>query len=391
MLLARKYGGSMKRYSAAQPTELLTLNREVRARNDAETWLAEVLDGNMRTPFEFTFDGRELYAADGGACRPIFENALKDAQTFARTNPNLSFEVRRRQKELEEYYDMLAMARGELPNTMVVVSDFPPELMDATEDVGGYNVQRKQTMLRVLTWRDGKMTMVSQSLDQSDRRALEAIYRHLGVECEAGELLGQRIYLDAASERQEFLVDELMGVYDRSLQESRGGVWYGGRRAVRPQNTYDFVCQQADLVTVLADEFLKGSYDSEIVYAVAAAVRKRYIGQTAIPVLHDTVYFDPYVAKQLLRQEIVEAAAEAKSEGIRFSGCGVSVGASLNTEGQLSTNGYGNRTNSETNYSFNKKTYCRVCQAPPKKGENKKMCGPCGICKTCDAKLKASN
>lgn len=369
-------------YLAEQP-----LDYEKRAKNDAETWLAETLDGNMRTPFEFTFDGRELYAEDGGACRPVFEDALKDAGTIADVNPNLLFELRRRQKEMEEYHDMLAMARGELPNTMVVISDFPPELMDVQEDVGGYNVSRKQTMLRVLTWRDGKMIMVSQSLDISDRNALEAIYRHLGVECEPGELLGQRIHLDASSERQEFLVDELVGVYDRSLQQQKGGEWYAGQRDTRPRNTYEFVCQQTDLTDILADEFLKGSYGSEIVYSIAATIRRRFTGRGDTPVIQRYAYADDRIAQQLLREEIMQATAEAKAQGTVFSGCGASVGVSLSVEDRLSANGYGNKTNVETKYSFNKKMHCVVCQAPPKEGESKKMCGPCGICRSCDTRL----
>lgn len=378
----------MERHRVERSFEPGVVDHEVRAKNDAETWLAEVLDGKMRTPFEFVFDGQELYANDGGACRPIFEDALKDAHVIAEASPNLSFELRRRKKEMEEYYDMLAMVRGELPNTMVVVSDFPPELMDVHEDVGGYNVRRKQTMLRVLTSRDGKISMTSQSLDLSNREALEAIYQHLGVECESGELLGQRIHLDASLERQEFLVDELMGVYDRSLQQQKGGMWHAGQRDVRPRNTYEFACQQVDLTHMLADEFLKESYNSEVVYGIAATARKRYMGQAEVHLLQDSIYMDPQVRQQLLQKEIMQATTEARVEGIVFSGCGTSVGVSLGTEGQLSTNGYGNKTSAETKYSYNKKMHCVVCQAPPKEGESKKMCGPCGICRSCDTKLK---
>lgn len=39
-------------------------------------------------------------------------------------------------------------------------------------------------------------------------------------------------------------------------------------------------------------------------------------------------------------------------------------------------------------YAFDKKMHCVVCQKDAKKEEPKKMCGPCGICKPCDAKLK---
>src|SRR5690606_20043780 len=116
--------------------------------------------------------------------------------------------------EYEEYQDMLAMARGDLPNTMVVVSDFAPERMNATRDVGGYNVTRKQTMLRVITRSaDGKLKMYSQSLDGSNRKALESMYAFLGFDVRHGELLSQRIHTDIDKHEQELLVDQLMGVY----------------------------------------------------------------------------------------------------------------------------------------------------------------------------------
>jgi len=43
----------------------------------------------------------------------------------------------------------------------------------------------------------------------------------------------------------------------------------------------------------------------------------------------------------------------------------------------------------EANYKFDKLMHCVVCQAPPKKGDTKKMCGPCGICLDCDTKIRA--
>src|SRR5690606_34211814 len=121
-----------------------------------------------------------------------------------------SYELRRRYIEKQEYLEMLEMMRGDRLNTMVVISDFPPELMNATKDVGGYNVTRKQTMLRVLTKNpDGSLSMYSQSLDGSDRRALESIYYELGYAPEQGELLGQRMHVNVSPDQQKVLIDRL--------------------------------------------------------------------------------------------------------------------------------------------------------------------------------------
>src|SRR5690606_2830443 len=155
---------------------------------------------------EYTFDGRELYAADGGELAPIFTNAIEQAEAIARHKPNLAFELRRRQIELDEYTAMLAMARGERSNSMVVVADFPPELMDAGEDVGGYNIKRRQTMLRVIYREGGGLKIFSQSLDYSERTALEDVYRALGFRASPGELLGQRMMFNSDIQEQRTLI-----------------------------------------------------------------------------------------------------------------------------------------------------------------------------------------
>jgi hypothetical protein len=41
-------------------------------------------------------------------------------------------------------------------------------------------------------------------------------------------------------------------------------------------------------------------------------------------------------------------------------------------------------------YGFTKKMFCLNCQAPPKHYEQPKWCGPCGICRICDSKLRRS-
>lgn len=349
-------------------------NPEVRARNDAETWLAEVLDGNMRTPFVYKFDGREFYAEDGGALGPIFDKSLKEVEKLVHKSPKLHFELSRRKEEWGEYLDMLAMARGEKPNTMVVTSEFPEDLRGEAEDVGGYNVTRQQAMLRVITWNGSYLTMYSQSLDRSDRRALEAIHKRLGFNPDEGELLGQRRCLDLAPQQQEFLIDELTGVYDRSLQEELGGEWYAGRESGQRRNTYEFVCdhKNEDLIAMLADEFTYRRYDSPTVYSVAATMKKRFESKWEFAGYESVQHIDSgSYARRLLMEEMMTAAQEAKAEGRTFSGCGASVGTGESTaESQLSEAGYGSQSDS-------------------KKEKNTMYCVNCPKCRTFHDKLRA--
>lgn len=362
----------------------VSINPEQRFYDDSTTWLAEMLDGNMRTSFNFRFDGHELYSRDGGALEPVFEDALEDATEILKKHPNLKFETRRRYAELEEYKLMLDMAKDNLPNTMVVVSDFPEELMDSSEDVGGYNVTRKQTMLRVITKNsEGSIQVRSQSLDQSNRQALEEIYESLGFKAEEGELLRQRMHLELDSENQATFTDQLTGVYDRSLNAQFGGEWYAGRQPKDKTNTFDFVRLQEDLVGLYMDASRESN--EQVLYSIAATMQARFKRVINMP--------DVNTAKltQLfgLREEIRFATIEAIKANKTYSGCGLSLGRSgASEQSEINEAGYGNKTSETSNYDFDKKMFCVVCQEPPKEGENKKMCGPCGICRSCDTKLK---
>lgn len=369
---------------AAQPLKWETFDRNKRDYNDLTTLFAEMVDGSMRTPFSYTSKGQELYAQDGSPMGVEFIKGLETADEIADAKPNLCFEVRRRRSEIDEYHDMLRMAQGTLPNTMVVVSDFPAELMDATTDVGGYNVTRKQAMLRILAWDGSEMKMYSQSLDRSDRQALEAIYHSMGYAPRNDELLGQRMHTDLDEAEQNLLVDRLMGVYDNDLRRQFGGSWHAGIQNGARLNTYDFVREQRDIIQLALQQKRGGNLDA---YKVAALLSERF--RTNARLSPDTItarYHDPF---HNLQQEMDQATYRASVSGMIFSACGITVESrdELTVGGQLQVDGYGNRTTASTEYKFDKRMYCVVCQAPPEEKAAKKMCGPCGICKECDKKL----
>ena len=329
---------------------------------------------------------------------PVFENSLRDAKRLAERQPSLHFELRRRKIEAEEYANMLAMMDDDSPNTMIVVSDFPPELMNAQKDVNGYNTTRRQTMLRVITRQDdGVLRMVSQSLDRSDRTALEAIYTYFGRTPKAGELLGQRIHVELAEEEQSCIADQLMGIYDRSLSESYGGDWHAGRQYDGWRNTYEFVKSQDELLGLFVKARLNDPNEAErLRYGLAAAMQRRFENRRRHPIaVSDEINFHPGLASTMLRRELRVAAEEAASEGREFSGCGISLkqnkgmGEPTDTEAQLGQSGYGNKPDKESSsYDFDKRMYCVVCQSPHKEDEKPKMCGPCGICRACDTRIR---
>jgi hypothetical protein len=342
------------------PTTEAGYNPELRHKNDAETWLAEVLDGSMRTPFEYTFDGHELYAADGSPMGKVFKDAEVEGVRIAQKDPRLSFEPRRRKLESEEYQCMLAMARGELPNTMIILSDFPAELMNEKKSVGGYNVDRKQTMLRVITWNGHTLAMQSQTLDQSNRQASEAIYQDFGLQAEKGELLGQRIHTSMKREDQAFAVDWVTGVYDRSLHQQTGREWRSGRPLGDLENTYDFVQRNQDVVQRVARLYANGDYSSSEVYDCAATLKKRFEVEKISGIGYEYREAIPewdIESRRRLEQELYNSGVESRSNGDDFNGCGASV---VGAEDQLEQSGYGNKKDETGDCDFISKE-CPSC------------------------------
>lgn len=330
---------------AATAERISERQREQEDRYDFQTQFSELVDGSMQTSFELISEGHDLYGEDGRSMSEITKKSLAEAREIAKRNPKLWFEVRRRSIEEEEKDALLLMAQGEGPNTLVVTSDFPAELLDATEDVGGYNVTRKQAMLRVLIRQlNGNIRMYSQSLDGSNRQALEAIYARFGIQPAAGELLSQRISVDLSLERQVNLVDELTGVYDRSLTAQYGGQWYAGRRPADYHNTYEFVCRQNDLIEECVRLKGLGWLTPKFMYSAAATMEKRFKAEKRGHMSLGSR--EAMIDQGILYREIEQAGHQALLRGMLFSACGVTLGAEglLNsTESQMDNAGYGNK------------------------------------------------
>lgn len=363
-----------------------SVDRYRRLYNDTATWVAETLDGAMFTPFEYISDGHDLYAEDGSKMSDIFLDSLHDAKRIIAERPELAFEYRRRLLELEEYGDMVKMARGELPNTTVVVSDFPPELMNAAQSVGGYNVNRKQTMLRVLIWDGNRLKMYTQSLDCSDRKGLEAIYSQFGLAPQQGELLGQRIHLHTNKEDQPYITARLTGVYDRELVNQYGGEWYAGRQEPK-RDTYTFTLQQHDILDHFAKKHLDRKPSTDDLYNVAALIRKRFKrGTGPISASEAQVALGGFVQSQL-EWQLRAAGAEARAEGRSFDGCGMSAGARVNGgPDDLNEAGYGNKSLDDTDKLGSRWFSCPKGHMNYRRVANikEKSCRQCGVDISCE-------
>lgn len=362
--------------------------------DDVTTQFAELVDGSMRTEFEFGLDpdGKELRGRDGQGMREVSSTYLAKAEAEAAQNGNLDWNLRRTRIENEETAEVVAMARGEGPNTMIVLSDFPAELWEADEDYGGYNVTRKQTMARVYVRRPGQegISMITRTLDGSDREASEAIYEELGLEAPAtGELLGQRRRLELTAEDQDHLDSRLTGIYDRKLAEKYGGEWYAGRRPADYRNTYDFVCDQKDIIATCIDLERSGELTEETLYNMAAAMQKRFEEQTADNV-ESIVPKMKTINTYTLNQELISAGMVARASGKTFSACGGTLGSGSGGSGrggsgsstveEMEEAGFGKGFENSSEWhggKIHRNSKCVSCK------EVKSEVGACKICKSC--------
>lgn len=367
----------------AERETFIQFDYERRRLDDTVTWLAEVLPGAMCTPVEYHLRGDDLYTADGQSVEAMFNDSIEDAKRLPR---HLSFESRRRDLEKDEFCDMVKMARGELfdketgkqINTIVVESDYPPELMHVSKDIGGYNGKRKTAMQRVIVATKTGVKIITTSLDGSDRQALEAIYEFCGYQAEPGELLGQRMLLTLDEYEQELLPGCLREVYDAELSRQYGGEWHAGRRRKKGehQNTYEFVKAQTDLLDYYLQTTTRfGGGKAE--YNLAAAMKKRFEGGGGARKLRMPGF--SIVQKARVKEELEVAGKRALFSGEVFSGCGASIGG----EGERSQLGYGNRSVQDhlgpldfecQNGHPNSRPY----------GEKIPKCTTCGIKVSCD-------
>ncbi len=345
----------------------------------------------MRSSFEFSGDGEQLYGEDGGALRHILDDAIENAQIIVQEEPALLFELRRRLIEREELSEVEKMAYGELftdegktANIIIVPSDFPPELMGEASDIGGYNTSRKQTMLRIYALQpDGTVCMTTQSLDRSNRQALEAIFEKLGVTVQEGELLSQRIKLALPPEWQGQLVNNLVKTYDESLAEQFGGEWHAGIRQQpgrKMVDTYGFANSQSDLIDFFTKAKLNNSLGAEkLRYKLAATAKARYERHVAGHQNMESKYIGPsvyvpealvsaqaIVAGQNLMQELNWEGRRAAARGEQFSGCGSTVSSdefdTSTTKGQLGISGLGNKSGSKSEKGVMRCVNCPSCR-----------------------------
>jgi hypothetical protein len=380
----------MLRYDLANFGQVLPETRE-RVMNEELSYLVEGIGRAARTTFVLRRQESELKLFDRGQWRSysgMLMTGLKIAKDEALKDPRRQFLAERAREDLQHAYQMQGLQPGQ---QYVWYSAYPHQEAarygEAFIKNCGFVPERKMGFLyRASCNEDGDIVLESQTLDRSDGEAFEAA-------------------MGAAEHDAMADMDTLVRTYDGTLAKKHGERFYAGRRGAEMENNaWQELRQQHDLIEYFLDKLevlaaaklpeheLERNIKKHI-YGVWAAFKRRLDTKAAAP---DVVWKNnmPVGHWAMLEQEVSQAFNQFAREGRVLVGCGGSVSMLGGEENVLNAEGkdvfdaiFGGKNTSET-YKFDKRMYCVVCQAPPKESEPKKMCGPCGICKKCDAGLK---
>ncbi len=355
------------------------------------TYIAEGIDRPLKTSFTLKEVNGQLSYFDSGDWRPytgMLMTGLAVAEQEALQDSRTSFLAERAAEDLAVGYRMQSLQPGE---RLSWHSPFPEaELQQYGADFLrhlGFQPQRKMGFLYQATkLADGSVRLDSQSVDANNPQG----YR-------AALLLAERNPLAT--------IDDMRQAYDKVMQLQSGERHYAGKQVgtERCDDAWQLLRQQQDLVDYLLDGIVAIAENTELTryeqelakkeltYGVWAAVKSRIDASTSAGRVATDV--DGYYNEAMIHNEVQVAFARLQARGEVLVGCGGAIGSkaeSLLTKDPSAVfdDIFGESEQSEEKYDFDKEMYCVVCQAPPKhKDEDKKMCGPCGICKGCDSKL----
>lgn len=356
------------------------------------TYIAEGIDRPLKTTFTLKEVDGQLSYFDSGDWRPytgMLMTGLAVAEQEALDDPRKAFLVDRAAEDLAVGYRMQNLKPGERFSWH---SPFPEtELQQHGADFLrhlGFQPQRKMGFLYQATrLADGSLRLDSQSVDANNAQG----YR-------AALLLAERNPLAS--------IEDMRDAYDKALQLQSGERHYAGKRigAEQCDDAWELLHQHQDLLDYLFDGIVAIAENSELTrreqelakkeltYGVWAAVKSR-IDTTTIVSTRSTVPTTEYHHAARIHNEVKVAFARLQARGEVLVGCGGAIDSKADAlfdkdPSDVLDDIFGKAEEPETSYDFDKEMYCVVCQAPPKrKDENKKMCGPCGICKGCDSKL----
>lgn len=381
------------RFDIEQYGAVLFDTRE-RVRDEELSYIAEAIDRSSRTIFELKRgpDG-ELVYFNKGEWQPylhMVSTGLAVARLEAHADPRREFLVQRAQEDLAHAKIMNEFEPGQRHTWF---SPYPEaeaaQYGDSFIKDRGFKPDRKMGLLyQAICNADGVITLESQTVDNSNEASFAAVQQALLYDPEAD-------------------LDVLTRAYDYQLMKQRGGYHFAGRPG---EESYSNIWNQLQGSNDLINYHMSGleriarldlpkpqleRITKEHIFKSWSLFASRFEKGT-LTSSPDTAPTDAtYVANQPqnLEAEAVRQMHIFQSQGRVPNGCGgsISIGGEdiFSADVEDVINALFGTKNAPEAYSFNKKMYCVVCQAPPEENAGKKMCGPCGLCRSCDNKASS--
>ena len=411
---------------------------QARLYNEELTTIAEAIDSHyLESTFIYDFDGRRAVLPDGTSLSEMYKNGVQTVENMARNWPVYGLELSRRRAEASNQKLIDAMLRGELEaNTVIELSPYPDEAEPACqpsvlEDMG-YKPDLKRGMIRVVRrLEDGRMSLTTCSLDNSSLSLFQSLQAKLGqpLGSTTTDILRSPVILktnDSPKQITKYLIEH----YDKRLSQMTNGQTFSRGRLRGHQNSMDILEDSSPALHFYFDqlETLSGDWANETVSPKLANTINQVLAAPNLPQhlrieLSNTLTngrlnessvsivkraLELSVWSTIVRQidnpqalasrtdfnQMLELAQQAEAAGQRMVGCGGSTELFTSSRSQAISQVFESLLKIETSYSFNRKMHCVVCQRPPRRNkstrqlEAKKWCGPCGICKGCDKKLR---
>lgn len=371
-----------------------------RVHDEELSYIAEGIDRHSYTSFTLKGDpDKGLQFFDKGQWRSyngMLLTGLEVAKIEARQDPRKDFLARNAERDLQIGYKMENLKPGE---TLIWESEFAEKefKLYGEKFISSCGLQARRRMgfiYRAEKHQDGSLTLESHTIDNSDSDAFAAVRR-------------------LSEDDKNADMETLIRVYDGNMRIKYGAEYRAGRLRTDSHseiNAWDFVCSNKDLFNYYFSELTKLAYSGlegyelreakkNLTYGVWARTKeilndrnRGIMPQTKFATVDGVV--NEILHEQRIASEVHQARLRAVERGDVMVGCGGSIVAKsdLDDPVEVLNSIFGpDKPEKSSNYLFDKKMFCAVCQAPPKKdNEEKKMCGPCGICKGCDTKIRST-
>jgi hypothetical protein len=376
--------------------EILPDTRE-RVCNEQLSYFVEGINRASCTDFTLRRnDEGELTYFDQGRATP-YKNLLftgwRVAEAEAMADPRRKFLAEWAAHDWQVGMRLEALQPGE---TMLWYNAFPHRLRERYDDTFlkecGLQPERELGFIYYAEAdENGSVRLRSQTVDRSDPEAFDAIDELLEYDPQAD-------------------LETALRTYDGALAKREGGLFRAGRRDVDiMENAWDEMQRQKGLIQYMLEKLedlarrqMMPEVRERETKLLLIGTWKEFKKRLTTPQL---IYEVPAGQNeyQYYQSLVASSAREAIAQNDIPVGCGGALRLAAASETgvdplempiqDMFKQIFGSE--SKADYKFDKRMYCVVCQAPPSNSEKKvaakKMCGPCGICKGCDKKIRAKS